>query len=117
MGRKLLVELTEPIQFQVVEARIQNITRAEGVLLQATEDSLILSAESLWSRAGVRHPALGARVAILRNNAANLQEKRVSATRTAIALGAGAVGLGALIASVSSAGGGQSGGEPPGKQQ
>lgn len=105
-GHTVIAQLSAPIEFQVVEARLQNITRVEGTLLLTTDDSLVVSAENLWSRAGVRHPALGARVAFARHAAEQLQEKRVSAGRTGLVIGAAAAVLAAVLFTVQAGGGG-----------
>lgn len=96
-GRTVVLAMQEPIEFQIVGARLQNLNKAEGTFLANDADSLIVSADYLWSVFGVQHPALGARVAVARQNIVMMQEKQFSAWKTAVvAIG----GAGALIGSI-----------------
>ncbi len=117
-GQVLIAQLSEPIEFQVVEARLQNIMEVEGTLLTATTDSLVLAAQNLWSRSGVRHDALGARVAIARDNAHALQAKRLSGWRSGLLFVIGGAALAAAIFTVQAATSGSppGGGKPPQQQ-
>lgn len=114
-GRVVVITMREPIEFQVVEARLQNLNRAEGTFLANDADSLVVSAQYLWSMFGVKHPALGARVAVPKHNIVTMHEKQFSTWKTALlAIG----GAGALIGSiflVSGGSGGNPSGGPPGQ--
>ncbi len=105
-GQRLIAYLNEPIEFQVVEARLSNLVRVEGQLLRQTPDSLVLAAEALWSRIGVRHPALGSRIALYKPHITQVMEKRMSALRTGLLFAAGGGILALIMVTLGSSGGG-----------
>ncbi len=113
-GKTVQMDLNEPIEFQVVGALLQNLNRIEGTYLANSADSLIVTADYLWSVAGAKHRGYGARLAIPRQRVEALQERRVSAWRTAVLAGAGVGALGLVIFSVEQLVGGDGGNGGPG---
>ena len=116
-GRTIVVHLQEPIEFQAAEARLQNLVRMRGMFMTNHADSLIVRASDLWSASGVRHSALGARVAVPRSSVSQIEEQRTSAWRSALIAGAGVAALALVVFSVDAGLGGEGPGTPPPGQQ
>ncbi len=109
-GTTVVIELEEPVALQMPGVMLQNLVRTEGTFLANSADSLIVSADYLWSAAGVKHRTLGARLPIARHNAVRIQERRVSTWKSLALVGAGAAALGVALFSVDQIVGGTSNG-------
>src|SRR5881398_124549 len=91
-GVEVVVKPSAPLDARVGEVTIHGVTVVEGRVAYADPGSL---------------------VTIPRSQIGELKQKRVSAWKTAVALGAGGAAIAAILASVGSLGGSSSGGGPP----
>jgi hypothetical protein len=110
---EVVATLSMPVDVRVHEVTVHEVTFVEGRVAYADADSLVLSGRRFLSAGGTEYASLGSPVTILRSSIGELRHKRVSAWKTALALGAGGGAIAAIVASVGPLAGTGSGGGPP----
>jgi len=102
-------------EFAVGQITIHGVTKVAGRVALADGDSLVIAARRLWSASGDDYSGDEGLITIPRGQLSGLAERRVSAWKTGVALGAGVAVLASAIAGIhqllgSGSGGG---GKPP----
>lgn len=95
-GTPVRAYLNRPVPVELADITANNIVEVRGEFVTARPDQLILSAFALQTASDVEHRAGGATVYVPRDALRLLEERRISAGRTAVAVGALA-GAGYLI--------------------
>ncbi len=112
-GVEVVVKPSAPLDARVGEVTIHGVTVVEGRVAYADPDSLVVAGRRFLSETATEYFSAGSLVTIPRSQIGELKQKRVSAWKTAVALGAGGAAIAAILASVGSLGGSSSGGGPP----
>ena len=100
-GSEVVATLTQPLAIPLEEVTVREVNVASGRVTYADADSLVLAVQQFSATSGARHPGLGTHVTIERDRIATLRQRKVATARTALLL---AVGVGALVAIVTSVG-------------
>ena len=111
-GAEITASLSAPLEVRIGELTVHDVNFAQGRVTYADADSIVVSATRFVSRAGNEYGSLGSMVTIPRSQVIDLKQKRVSACKTALALGAGGAAIAAIIVSVGPLAGSSSGGGP-----
>ena len=101
-----------PLDVRIGEITVHDVTLAQGRVTYADADSLVIAGTRFVSAAGTEYASLGSTVTIPRSQIGDLKQRRVSAWKTALALGAGGAAIVAIIVSVGPLAGSSSGGGP-----
>ena len=101
-----------PLDVRIGEITVHDVTLAQGRVTYADAESLVIAGTRFVSAAGTEYASLGSTVTIPRNQIGDLKQRRVSAWKTALALGAGGAAIVAIIVSVGPLAGSSSGGGP-----
>jgi hypothetical protein len=99
-GVDVVAKLAVPLDIGLQDITVHDIEEAVGKVAYVDADSLVVVAERFRSALGTDYPGLGSTIAIPRTHIANLAQRRVSAGRTSLLLGAGAAALVAIVYSV-----------------
>jgi len=111
-GAEITARVSAPLEVRLGEITLNDVTLAQGRVTYADADSLVIAGTRFVSAAGTEYGSLGSTVTIPRNQVVDLKQKRVSAWKTALALGAGGAAIAAIIVSVGPLAGSSSGGGP-----
>ncbi len=111
-GIEIAATVSAPLEVRIGDITVHDITFAQGRVAYADADSIVVSGTRFVSALGTEYGSLGSPVTIPRSRVVDLKEKRVSAWKTALALGAGGAAIAAIVASVGPLSGSSSGGGP-----
>ncbi len=112
-GSEVVAHLSVPLAVPLQDVTVQEVYVATGRVAYADSDSLVLAVDRFTSAVGTNYPGLGTLLTIRRDHVGTLEQRRVSAPKTALLLGTGAAALVAIVYSVGPLLGGGSG-APPG---
>ncbi|PYO38734.1 MAG: hypothetical protein DMD29_12195 [Gemmatimonadetes bacterium] len=108
----VVARLVAPTDFPAGQVTVHGVIEVAGLLAYGDGDSLVIAARHVSAANGDSYAGYGGLITILRPNVATLEEKRASAWKTGIALGAGGamfiagmVGVRQLLGSGSGGGG------------
>ena len=111
------VHLTDPLRVPMGEVTLEEVTSIEGIVAEATDDTLNLWAKWLYPRAGRKYDAMGTTFQVSKGSIARLDRYRFSPQLTAGAvLVTGVVLVGFLYAIGVAKFGGTAGDIPPENQ-
>jgi len=111
-GSEVVANLSAPLEVRVGELTVHDVKVAHGRVAYADADSLVLSGTQFVSESGAEYGTLGTPITVPRRLIAQLSQRRVSAWKTALALGAGGAAIAAIVVSVGPLSGSSSGGGP-----
>ena len=111
-GAEITASVSAPLDVRIGEITVHDVTLVQGRVTYADADSLVIAGTWFVSAAGTEYASLGSTVTIPRNQIGDLKQRRVSAWKTALALGAGGAAIVAIIVSVGPLAGSSSGGGP-----
>ena len=111
-GAEIAASVSAPLDVRIGEITVHDVTLAQGRVTYADAESLVIAGTRFVSAAGTEYASLGSTVTIPRNQIGDLKQRRVSAWKTALALGAGGAAIVAIIVSVGPLAGSSSGGGP-----
>lgn len=106
-GTEVRVSLHRSRDVRLVDVTANEVNQLSGQLVRADQDTVALSATSLRSESGVRHPGLGLTVRIARDEIRSVERKRFDFLKSAGL----ALAVGAFIALVDQAAGSFGGGD------
>ncbi len=110
-GTEVRAMLATPTNVELGDITVRDVDRIEGLVYQATGDSVAISGESVYTRGGSRYDANGGVFYVTRAQLRSLEVRRLSPARTSLA-GLVTVGVAAaMFSGVKQALGG--GGPPP----
>jgi len=112
-GVEVVVKPSAPFDARVGEVTIHGVTLVEGRVAYADPDSLVVTGRRFLSETETEYFSAGSLVTIPRTQIGELKQKRLSAWKTAVALGAGGAALAAILVSVGQLAGSTNGGGPP----
>ncbi|PYP69607.1 MAG: hypothetical protein DMD41_16590 [Gemmatimonadetes bacterium] len=98
-GAEVKAELAVPADITLREITVHGVLLAEGRVMYADADSLVLAAMQLWS-ASDSYDGAHIGVTIPRKQIGTLRAKRLSGVKTGLAIGAGGAAIAAVIAAV-----------------
>ncbi|HEV8266171.1 MAG TPA: hypothetical protein VGQ06_14585 [Gemmatimonadales bacterium] len=99
-GADVQLELAPPRDVVLQDVTVHGITALQGRLLGASADSVALAVVKLWGLEGRTYEATGIGVTLPRQGIAAVREKRMSAARSGLAIGASSAGVVAMILGV-----------------
>jgi len=112
-GIEVVATVSSPLDVLLGDVTVHDVMRAQGRVAYADADSIVLAGTRFLSESGVEYGSLGTPVRIPRSTIADLKQRRVSAWKTALAVGVSGAALTAILASVGPLAGSSSGGGPP----
>lgn len=110
-GEPVALTITDQGRVALAEQVGAGVTRIAGRVVAAQDDSYVLSVDQIETIGSGTSHWTGERVSIRRDYVAGVQERRFSKGRTALAIGAAILGVGALILTASLTGFGFDGGD------
>lgn len=105
-GSRVRVELARPTAVDLREVTANNVTNVSGELVSSGSDRLVLSVFALRAAGGFEYFSEGETVVLPGDAVGRLEERRISAVRTTLAVAI----LGAAMYAIGSSLGGSSGG-------
>lgn len=109
-GTRVRAELVEPRAVELREVTANNVTNLSGELVSSGPDRLVLSVFALRTAGGFEYLSEGETVVLPGDAVGRVEERRISAVRTTLAIAI----LGAAMYAIGSSLGGSSGGGEPG---
>lgn len=114
-GTEVAASLEPAGEFAIGQITVHGVTKVVGPVAYADADSVVIAARRLWSASGDDYAGDEGLITIPRAHLSGLEERRVSAWKTGVAVGAGVGVVATAIAGIrqllgSSSGGG---GKPP----
>lgn len=91
---------TAPLDARVGEITVHRVTRVDGRVAFADNDSLVIVARRFVSETGTEYRSIGDAVTIQRAQLLSMKQRRLSAWKTGLAIGLGGAAVGAVIAGV-----------------
>lgn len=107
---RVRVLLSSPTDFRLTDFTANEVVVAEGELIRADGEELVLSALDLQARSGYEFAGKGETLTIPRSNVASIQTKRISVARSVLLAGALVVVMTAMERLIGVGGGGDDGG-------
>lgn len=112
-GVEIVVNVSTPLEVGIGDVTVHDVSFAQGRVAYADADSIVVSGTRFVSAAGTEYESLGSLVTIPRGHILELKERRVSAWKTALALGASGAAIVAIVVAVGPLSGSSGGGGPP----
>lgn len=111
-GTQVRARLNDPASFTVQDVTVNNVVMIDAEVVRSGEDSLVVSALSLHSQAGVEFPAAGETLAVEAGSVGAIEARRMSLLRSAVLIAAAGAAAGLLFASLGTLDSGGGGGKP-----
>ena len=111
-----VVATMAPLDARVGEITVHRVTSVQGRVAFADADSLVIAGRLFTSEGGTAYQSIGDLLTVPRAQLTEVKQKRVSAWKTAIALGASGAAVAAILAGIgplSGFGGGGGDHKPP----
>ena len=111
-GNELQLELAPPREVTLQDVTVHAITGIQGRALTSDGDSLAVAVNRLWGLEGRSYEATGIGVRFPRSDITTVRIKRLSATKSSLAVVAGAAAIVAAVFSIRQIVGSGGGGRP-----